>query len=133
MMISPVRAFVVLALLAALALSASGQPAGKDRVMSVITVEVKGDRDAYLQKLARLRAIQKRLGVPQFRVWRLTYAGQRTDVIHLMTEYDDLVHFSTASDAAAADPEWRKVIAEIEAGGTREVASRYLMVDSTPR
>ncbi len=128
------RSLASLGLLAFLALPALGQQATeRDKVMSVITVEVRGDRAVYLAKLGQIRVIQKRLGVPQVRVWRLTFAGQRTDVIHLMAEYDSLTHFSAASEKFNADPEALKLIAELEASGIREVASRYLMVDATPR
>ena len=125
------RGGVLVVSLMVLALPAAAADAPK--VLSVLAVKVKGDQNAYLQRVKQLIAIQKRLetGVTM-RVWRATAAGQETGTIYVGLEYANLEAYAKAISKAQADEEWNKVIKELDTSGLREVLSNSLLVEITP-
>ena len=100
--------------------------------VTVLTVKVKGDQDAYLAKTKPLSAIMKRNGATSVRVLRATMAGDRTGLISFVSEYPSLEAYGKSATQMAADPEWQKLRKEIEASGMREIVSSSLLVDVTP-
>lgn len=121
-------AFVAASLCAAAALAAD--PA---RVATVISVKVNGDRQVYLEKVKTLEAISTRLGIPRPRVWRETFGGSASDTIHIVTEYASMAAAEQAQMKSSADPEWAKLIRDLDTSGIRTVLGRSMMVDDTPK
>jgi hypothetical protein len=103
------------------------------KVLQVITVEVTGGRQAYLDKIKVLQGITKRLGLPPARVWRATLAGENTDEIYIATEYESLAALAAGQDKLTGDAEGAKLLRDIDASGIRNVVSRSVMVDDTPQ
>jgi uncharacterized protein YbaA (DUF1428 family) len=101
-------------------------------VLVVLSVTVKGERQVYLDELKTFQAIAKRLGVPAFRVWRATLAGENTDVLYIATEYASHEAWAEANAKLTADPEAAKFTRDLDVSGTRTVIDRSLMVDATP-
>jgi hypothetical protein len=123
----------VLAGVAALALAAPAAAAGPRRVLNVITVKVKGDRDAYLEKVKRFTAISKRVEAGgTMRVWRFTLAGEQTGLIAIATEYPSLEALAKGTAKIQADEEWTRLVNELDASGTREVVGNRLLEEITP-
>jgi len=89
------------------------------------------DRAAYLEKVATLEAITKRLGLPTARVWRATFAGEGTDTLYIVTEYESQAAMAAAQQKVAADPEARRFLRELETSGVRTVVDRSLLVEMT--
>jgi hypothetical protein len=102
-------------------------------VLQVISVKVKGDRQAYLDKIKVLQGITKRLTLPPARVWRATLAGENTDVIYVTTEYPSLAAMADAQGKLNADGEATKLLRDIDSSGIRTIVDRSLMVDETPK
>src|SRR2546425_2764173 len=92
------------------------------KVLSVLTVKVKGDQDAYLQKVKQFNAIAKRVDSgASIRVWRATLAGNDTGLIFVGIEYASMEALAKGMAKTAADPEWQRLRKELDASGTREV------------
>ena len=98
------------------------------KVMVVVGVRAP-DRQAYLEKVAALEAITKRLGLPPARVWRATLAGEGTDVVYIATEYASQAAMAAAQQKLAEDPEARRFLRELETSGVRSVVDRSLLVE----
>jgi hypothetical protein len=128
-----VRWILLAALLALTLLPVAALAADPQKVLQVISVKVKGDRQAYLDKIKVLQGITKRLGMPPARVWRATLAGENTDVIYVATEYQSLAAMADAQGKLTADGEATKLLRDIDASGMRTVVDRSLMVDDTPQ
>jgi hypothetical protein len=124
---------LIAALFASSLLPIAALAADPPKVLQVFSVKVKGDRQAYLDKLKTLQGIAKRLGLPSNRVWRATFAGENTDVIYVATEYQSLAALADAQAKLAADGEASKLLRDIESSGIRTVVDRSLMVDDTPQ
>jgi hypothetical protein len=103
-----------------------------EKVVSVITVKVTGDRQAYLDKVKVFQGISKRLGVPAARLWRGTFAGPGTDLIFIVTEHASMAAMVEANDKLANDAEATKLLRDLDASGLRTVVDRSLMVEATP-
>jgi hypothetical protein len=118
----------LLALVAAGALLPVVALAALPKVLVVVGVRAK-DRQAYLAKLATYEAVTERLGLPRARVWRATLAGEGTDTIYVVTEYESSSAWAAAQQKVAADPEASRILREIEASGVRTVVDRSLLVE----
>ena len=128
-----VRWLLLTALLAVTLPPFAAFAADPPKVLQVISVRVKGDRQAYLNQIKTLQGITKRLALPQARVWRATLAGENTDVIYVATEYPSLAAMADAQAKMNADAESTKLLRDIDASGIRTVLDRSLMVDETPQ
>jgi hypothetical protein len=117
---------------AAFALPVAMQAAEPQKAATVISVKVTGDLQAYLGKIKTLQGINKRLGLPQARVWRETMGGEGSGTIHIVTEYPSLAAWVEGSGKLDADPEGSKLLRDLDASGIRTVLGRSLMVDETP-
>jgi hypothetical protein len=116
-----------------LVLAVPAVAADAPKVLSVIAVKVKGDQNAYLQKVKQLNAIQKRLETGgTLRVWRATAAGPNTGTIYVGIEYPSLEAYAKAATKLQADEESTKFLKELDASGLREVISNSLLVEITP-
>lgn len=104
------------------------------KVMTAIGVKVKGDQNAYLDKVKKLNGIMKRLDTGgSMRVWRATLAGEDTGTLYVVLEYPSLEAYAKATTKAQADDEWKALVKEIDASGIREMRSNSLLVEVTPQ
>lgn len=126
-----IRVGLVLAGLVLLALPAAAADAPK--VLTVLSVKVKGDQAAYLQRVKQFNAVSKRLeSAGTMRVWRATAAGPNVGTIYVSIEYANLEAFAKAQTKLQADEEWNKLRKELDASGLREVIDSSLFVEVTP-
>ncbi len=126
-----IRVGLVLVGLVLLALPAAAADAPK--VLTVLSVKVKGDQTAYLQRVKQFNAVQKRLeSGATMRVWRATAAGPNVGTIYVATEYANLEAFAKAQTKLQADEEATKLRKELDASGLREVIDSSLFVEVTP-
>lgn len=103
------------------------------KVLSVISVRVKGDQDAYLAQVKKLDGIRKRLELGgTLRVWRAAVAGPNTGTIFVGIEFANLEAYAKSTTKLQADEEWKKVVKEVDASGIREVTGSSLFVEVTP-
>jgi len=133
MRIHRISRLLLLAMLAATLLPVAALAADAPKVLSVITVKVNGSRQAYLDKIKTFQATTKRLGLPAARVWRGTFAGNATDQIFIVTEYESLAALAAAQAKLGADAEATKFVRDMDASGMRTVLDRGLFVDDTPQ
>ena len=124
--------WMAIAMATAFALPVAMQAAEPQKVATVISVKLTGDLQAYLGKIKTLQGINKRLGLPQARVWRETMGGEGSGTIHIVTEYPSLAAWAEGSGKLDADPEGSKLLRDLDASGIRTVLGRSLMVDETP-
>ncbi len=122
----------VLAVVVALAIPVA---AGADQphVLTVLAVKVKGDQDAYLEKVKKFIASAKRLDAGgTTRVWRASLAGTDSGLIFIASEFPNLEAFAKGNAKVQADEELKKLRKEINASGVREVVSSSLFEEVTP-
>jgi hypothetical protein len=91
-----------------------------------------GDQDAYLQKVKKGQEIAKRLGVPTFRLWRATHAGENTGTVYLAIEYPSMAALAEAQAKGAADPEFQSFLKDMNKSGLRTITSSSLLQEITP-
>jgi 6-phosphogluconate dehydrogenase (decarboxylating) len=102
-------------------------------VLSVLTVKVKGDQEAYLQKVKALNAISKRTEAGgTIRVWHATVAGTDTGLLYVGIEYPSMEAFAKGFTKVRADAEYQKLVKELDQSGTREIVSSSLLQEITP-
>ena len=133
------RVGLVLAALTLVALPAAAADAPKvpaaaaPKVISVLSVRVKGDYTAYLQRVKQFGTVQKRLETGgTMRLWRATAAGPNVGTISVVIEYANLEAFAKAQTKLQADEEWSKLRGELDASGLRDVIDASLFVEITP-
>ena len=123
---------LVLAILVVTVLPTAATAEQRPTVMQVIGVKVTGDQDAYLEKVKKGQQIAKRLGVPGFRMWRATIAGEDTGTIYLALEYPSMAALADAQAKTAADPEWQTFLKDMNKSGLRTITSSSLLQEFTP-
>lgn len=117
----------------ALGVAATGATAEPRPVLSVITVKVKGDQEAYLQKVKQLNAISKRVeSGGTIRVWRAMVAGADSGLIFVGIEYANLEAYAKGTVKTRGDAEYQKLLKALDEGGTREVVAASLLEEITP-
>jgi hypothetical protein len=127
------KACVVLGVTLAILIAVGAAPDVRaEPVAAVVSVDVKGNLDAYLAGIKQLTALAKKL-VPNatVRVWQATAAGEATGTVYVVLEHPSLEDYAKNSTKLQADAEWAKVIEKLEATG-REIFSSSLMRDVTP-
>jgi len=122
------RRLALLACLASILSPAVALAKGPPKVLVVVGVRAQ-DRQAYLEKVAALEEITKRLELPTARVWRATLAGEGTDTIYIATEYESQAAMAAAQQKLAEDSEARRFLRELETSGVRTVVDRSLLVE----
>jgi hypothetical protein len=102
-------------------------------VLSVLTIKLKGDQEAYLQKVKQLNAIAKRVeSGGTIRVWRAMVAGADAGLIFVGIEYPNLEAFAKGTMKTRGDAEYQKLLKALDESGTREVVSSSLLEEVTP-
>jgi hypothetical protein len=102
----------MLAALAAVVALAGGAEAAVLRVVVIETKDVPG----YMADIARIRAIQQRLGSKAvLRVWRARYAGADAGAIVVALEYPDWASFTGDEAQQNGDAEYQAVIKGLDA------------------
>jgi len=61
------------------------------------------------------------------------FAGEGADTIIVGTEYASIAAMAEAQARLDADPEWSKLIRDLDASGIRTVVGRSLYVEETPK
>ena len=103
-------------------------------VLQAVAIEVDGiDQDAFVERLKGAQAIYKRLGLPAFRVWAATLAGEGTGTVFVAIETPDGVTRAKNTAKLAADAEWQKWIDDLQKWGKTEVTSNSLFAEITPK
>ena len=123
---------MVAVLLLAVPAAARAQFTASAPVVSVLTVKVKGDQDAYLAKTKPFSAALKRNGATSVRVFRAAIAGEQAGLLNFVSEYPNLEAYAKSATKNSSDPELQKLRKEIEASGMREIVSTSLLVEVTP-
>ena len=120
-----------LALLAALWL-ASAQEAHAAAVWQVLSVQVEGDPQPWLDLIKKANAVRKRLALPSVRVAQATLAGDATGTYFVDIEYSGLAAFAESSAKLEADAEWPGLLKQFQAYPKSKVLENSLFVDRTP-
>ena len=124
---------VGLALLASGARAAEEEAKSAPKVLNVIAVKVKGDLDAYLAKVKKLREVADRADSGgTFRVWRAAVAGQQTGLVYIGVEYANMEAYAKGTTAMNDNKEWTKLMKDLDSSGAREVQSTMLLVELHP-
>lgn len=111
---------VMLTALLALLLVGEAQAA----VSRVIVVET-SDTAGYLKELDKLRAINKRLGIPDNpRVWRARFAGEQTGSVVVVIEAADMATYFANDTKQRADDEFQAILKTLD--GLRKIVSDSL-------
>ena len=127
------RKLWVPALAAMIALAMPVAAADSPRVLTVLTVKVKGDQDAYVAQLKKFLTGIKRLDTGgTTRVWRTTLAGSDTRMIFVATEFANLEAMAKGTAKLQGDEELRKLRKDLDASGIREIVSDSLFEEITP-
>jgi len=126
-----VRTSWSLALVAALCL-ASAQEARAAAVWQVLSVQVQGDPQAWLDRVKQANVIRKRLNVAPVRVAQATLAGELTGTYFIDSEYPSLAAYADAVAKLEADAEWQALLERFRAAAESTVVASALYVDRTP-
>jgi hypothetical protein len=103
-----------------------------ENVLQVLIVSVApGKIDRYVDRVAKLQAIQERLGtIGRMRMWRATLGGSTSGNVIVSIEYDDLNSFAENFARLEADPEWQQIMDELPA--IRDLLSSGLYTEISP-
>jgi hypothetical protein len=106
--------------------------AESENVLQVLIVNVApANIDSYVERVAKLQTIQKRLGtLGRMRMWRETLAGSTSGNVIISIEYDDLNAFAENYARLEADAEWLEVMNTLPA--IRNLLSSGLYSEMTP-
>jgi len=128
---SHARTSWIVALLAALCL-ASAQEARAAAVWQIISVQVDGDPQPWLDLVEKANAIRKRLALSPVRVVQATLAGDETGRYFVDIEYASLAAFADAVAKLEADSEWPGLLKQFQTYPKSKVVENSLFVDRTP-
>jgi hypothetical protein len=104
------KRIAVLAVMSALSLGFAATALAGNAATRVTVVKT-DNAAAYVQEIAKLRQIAKRLAVPvTIRVWRTTFGGPNTGSIIVASEYPSLAALAEGMTKVNADPEYSQVI-----------------------
>ena len=121
----------IVAVLAALCL-ASAQEARAAAVWQIISVQVEGDPQPWLDLVSKANALRKRLALPPVRVVQATLAGDETGRYFVDIEYASLAAFADAVAKLEADAEWPGLLKQFQTYPKSKVVENSLFVDRTP-
>ena len=128
---SHARTSWIVALLAALCL-ASAQEARAAAVWQIISVQVDGDPQPWLDLVEKANAIRKRLALSPVRVVQATLAGDETGRYFVDIEYASLAAFAETAAKLEADTEWQALIKQLQTYPKSKLLENSLFVDRTP-
>ena len=121
----------ILALLAALWL-ASAQPVQGAAVWQIVSVQVEGDSQPWLDLVKKTNALRKRLALPPVRVVQATLAGDATGTFFADIEYPSLAAFAEGTAKVEADAEWPALLKQFQTYPNSKLVENSLFVDRTP-
>jgi hypothetical protein len=124
------RTFWSLALVAALCLASAPEARGA-AVWQVLSVEMQGDPQAWLDRVKQANVIRKRLNVVTVRVAQATLAGELTGTYFIDSEYPSLAAYADAVAKLEADAEWQALLKQFRAAADSKVVASALYVDRT--
>ena len=126
-------AWILAALVAALAATPALAQEQAPKVATVLAVQVQGvDQDAFLERVTKAQAIWKEAGLPAFRAWQTTFAGPNTGTLIFVTEYENTGDWAKNAAKLAASAKWQKWIDDLQAWGKTTVSSNSMLVEITP-
>jgi hypothetical protein len=128
---SHARAPWIVALLAALCL-ASAQETHAAAVWQIVSVQVEGDPQPWLDLIKKANGIRKRLSIPSVRVVQATLAGDETGRFFVDIEYPSLAAFADAVAKLEADPEWPGLLRQLQTYPKSRLVENSLFADRTP-
>ncbi len=100
-------------------------------VMDVISVDVNGDLDGFLDRMDRLKKVAERLNIPaRLRVFRATFAAERAGEVFLYWELPNFIAFAEAETKLHQDAEFLAILAEMAAAG-QDFTSEFLTIEVT--
>jgi cell fate (sporulation/competence/biofilm development) regulator YlbF (YheA/YmcA/DUF963 family) len=120
-----------LVLVAALCL-ASAHEARAAAVWQVLSVQIQGDSQAWLDRVKQANVIRTRLNVATVRVAQATLAGEVTGTYFVDSEYPSLAAYADAVAKLEADAEWQALLKQFRAATDSKVVASALYVDRTP-
>ena len=120
-----------LVLLAALGL-ASAHEAHAAAVWQVLSVQLEGDPQPWLDLVKKTNVVRKRLALPSVRVAEATLAGDATGTYFVDIEYASLAAFADAVAKLEADSEWPGLLKQFQTYPKSKVVENSLFVDRTP-
>ena len=120
-----------LAVLAALWL-ASAQEAHAAAVWQVVSVQVEGDAQPWLDLIKKANAVRKRLALPPVRVVQATLAGDATGTYFVDIEYASLAAFAESVAKLEADAEWQGLLKQFQTYPKSKLLENSLFTDRTP-
>jgi hypothetical protein len=121
----------IVAFLAALWLA--GAPAAHAAAAwQVVSVQVEGDPQPWLDLVKKANAIRKRLALPPVRVVQATLAGDATGTYYIDIEYPSLAAFADAVAKLEADSEWPGLLKQFQTYPKSNLVSNSLFADRTP-
>ena len=102
-------------------------------VATVLTVKLKGDRDAYLQKVKAITTLSEKLQTGgKMRLWQATLAGSDTRLIYAVIEYANMEAMAKGVTKMQDSDEWKKLVKDVDQSGVRDVVSSQLIEEVTP-
>lgn len=98
---------------------AAAQSSSQHRpVRDVLIAETRGDLPRFLAFMKRIEGVNKRLDLgAELRVFRATFAGTQTGEVYVYWELPSFVRFAEVETRLHDDPEYRKILAEMDAAG----------------
>lgn len=102
-------------------------------VRDVLIAETNGDLGKFLDFMRRIESVNRRLELgAELRVFRATFAGAQTGEVYVYWELPTFVRFAEVETKLHDDPEYRKILAEMDAAG-QGFKSELLTIEITPR
>ncbi len=87
-------------------------------VRDVLIADVNGDLPKFLGFMKRIEGVNRRLRLgAELRVFRATFAGDQTGEVYVYWELPSFVRFAEVETKLHDDPEYRTILAEMEAAG----------------
>lgn len=106
---------------------------GGPKVMQVFTIDHQAkDRAAVLARFKALQDIAAKEGVPAFRAWLGTYAGDNTGRLFVTVEQDNYATFGAGQAKVLGSAAITKWLDDINKSGLATVVSQSLLLEVTP-
>lgn len=100
-------------------------------VVDIIVVDVNGDLDGFLDRMARVESVAERLGLPaKLRVLQATFAGSKAGEIYLFWELPSFISFAEAETKLHQDAEFLAILEEVSEAG-QGFSSELLAIEVT--
>ena len=124
--------FCLLAGIFLLVMASDATAGAAPAVLSVFSARVKGDGSAYLKKLQAGKPLVMKLGAKNFRIFRAIYAGEGTERIITVAEYENAEAFGKARMKRSDDAEFTKWLNDLVGSGLSEDVHASLLEEVQP-